>query len=119
MPLPAARPCASVVFTFTMAPVTLFAIVVASNAPVLQLAPLTAPGFDDPPPDPLPLDPLPLPPLPKGLWLFGNELLDCEVPLSLLTIVATTAPTPAERMTSITAASAAPMRLLVDDDRGC
>src|SRR5690242_18798575 len=117
MPVPAARPCASVVLTFTIEGVTFEAIALELSAP---LALLPAPDEPEPLPLllllPLPLVPLPLLPLPgpllplpllppNGLLRlpllplngFVNALFDDEF---LCNEFATAAPTPAEAITS-------------------
>jgi hypothetical protein len=122
MPVPAARPCASVVLTFTIDGVTFEAIALELSAPVELL-----PEPDEPEPLPLLLLPLPVPLLPlpflppNGLLLlpllplngFVNALLDDEF---LCIEFATAAPTPADAITSSNAASTMPMRFPGDID---
>src|SRR5262245_19386634 len=114
MPVPAARPCASVVLMLTIAGVTLDAIALA----------LIEPLDDEPLREPLPFEPeppgltlLPFDPLPPKDGTFGNAVLDD--PLLSCTATATTVPMPADASTSATAAIAARTRLpVVVDDRG-
>src|SRR5690348_13832905 len=110
MPLPAARPLASVVLMFTMAGSTFAAIALRLSVPLP----------DDELPDPLPL-PLPFPPRPPNglvlppLPLFGlvgvNGETGADEKLRALllpcTASAAAAPTPADAITSMIAAKIA------------
>ena len=97
MPVPAARPCASVVLMLTSAGLTLAAIAFTSSAPVPGLV---VPVLPLPKPPPLPPRPL----LADGGFELLPAVSNVRVSEFLCSAIATPAPTPADASTSASVA---------------